>query len=337
MLKETKNISIHEIKLEATRRFGIDPDTLVELEGFENFVYVCEADGEQRILRLTHNLHRPKQHIRGEVAWINDMASRDIPVASALRSQKGEFTEIIPHDPSGTHFTATMFEFAPGVLLDDDYEAKNIYWNTALFEQWGKVMANIHDHAQHHAPRLGIQRPQWHEYDVLDLEKFIPRDQTQLLKNAGTHLEKLHNLPRSSEVYGLTHADLTQWNFNVEGGQITVYDFDSSEYGWFVKDLAVSLYYAGASYEGENVEAFNQKFFEHLVRGYRRVRPISVDWLERIPDFLFLQRIILYSFCYQILDMKNLTEDDRAFLEKTRTLIETGEEPIIMDYGSLSQ
>jgi len=265
------------------------------------------------------------------------MASHGIPVAPALRSQHDRFLEIIPHAASDTYFTAALFAYAPGVLLDDDPEMKAKYWKSALFEQWGSVIAKIHNHAQHNAPILEIQRPQWHAYDVLELEKFIPRDQTQLQKIAYAHLDKLNNLPRSSEVYGLTHADLTQWNFNVEGGQITVYDFDSSEYGWFVKDLAVSLYYAGASYEGENLEAFNQKFIEHLVRGYRRVRPISVDWLERIPDFLFLQRIILYSFCHQILDLQNLAEEDRAFLEKTRTIIETGDEPIKIDYGSLSQ
>ena len=242
MLLETRKIYNDEIKLEAARRFGIDPDSLAELEGFENFVYTGQVEGEPRILRVTHSLHRPEEHIRGEILWINDMATYEIPVATALTSVAGNFTEIIFHPVSHTYFTAALFVLAPGVILDDDPEAKARYWNSDLFEQWGEVLAKIHNHAQYQAPKLGIQRPQWDEYDVLDLEKFIPRDQKLILEVARTHLAKLHQLPKSPECFGLTHADLTQWNFNVHEGKLTVYDFDSTEYAWFVKDLAVSLY-----------------------------------------------------------------------------------------------
>jgi Ser/Thr protein kinase RdoA (MazF antagonist) len=228
-----------------------------------------------------------------------------------------------------------MFVCAPGVTLDDAPEAKARYWNTDLFEQWGEVLAQIHNHAQYHAPKLGIQRPQWHEYDVLDLGQFIPLDQTLVLDIARAHLTKLRKLPKSPESYGLTHADLTQWNFNVHEGKLMVYDFDSAEYGWFVKDLAVSLYYAGASCEGQVEDEFNQKFLQHLIKGYRRFRPISDEWLARIPDFLFLQRIILYAYIHQLGDMVNPSEEDIAFLEKTRKILETAEEPIKIDFNRL--
>jgi Ser/Thr protein kinase RdoA (MazF antagonist) len=335
MLSETTKIYNDEIKHEAARRFGADPDSLSELEGFENFVYACQVDGAPRILRVTHSLHRSQSHIRGELTWINDMAQRGVPVAAAQPSLAGNFTEAIPHPPSGTYFTATLFESAPGVILDDDPEAKARYWNTDLFEQWGEVLGQIHDHAQYQAPALKIQRPQWHEYDVLELDRFIPADQQRVLEVARAHLEKLHQLPKSPDCYGLTHADLTQWNFNVQDGKLMVYDFDSCEYGWFVKDLAVSLYYAGASYEGPDKDPFNQKFWQHLVKGYRRVRHISDDWLARLPDFLFLQRIILYAFSHQIMDPQNPAEDEVAYLKKARKIIEAGKEPIQIDFKGL--
>lgn len=331
MRRETEKIYTDSQKLEAARQFGIDPESLVALEGFENFVYACERDTQKYILRLTHSIHRPLAHIRGEVTWVNDMASHGISVAPAVPSIAGHVTEIIPHEPSNTYFSAVMFEYAPGVWLENDPVATTKYWNPALFEEWGQVMAQIHNHAQYQAPRLSIQRPQWHQYDVLELDKFIPADQIPVLEAARAHLEKLHALPRSPDTYGLTHADLTQWNFNVDEGKIIVFDFDSSEYGWFVKDLAVSLYYAGASYKGEDTEELNQTFFRHLVKGYRRIRDLSDEWLMRIPDFLFLQRIILYSFCYQIWDVENLTEDNLAYLENARKIIELQEEPISVD------
>ncbi len=331
MRKETEKIYNDSLKLEAARRFGIDPESLVALEGFENFVFACERDAQKHILRLTHSIHRPIEHIQGEMTWVNDMASHGISVAPAEPSLAGYFTEIIPHEPSNTYFSAAMFGYAPGVWLDEDPKAMTKFWNPTLFEEWGQVMAQIHNHAQYQAPRLSIQRPQWYQYDVLALEKFIPADQVQVFEAARTHLEKLHALPRSPDTYGLTHADLTQWNFNVDQGKITVFDFDSSEYGWFIKDLAVSLYYAGASYEGEDIDEFNQIFFMHLVKGYRRIRDLSNEWLKFIPDFLLLQRIILYSFCYQIWDVENLTDENLAYLEKARKIIISREEPIKVD------
>jgi len=335
MLNETKKIFNDEIKLEAARRFRVDPGSLSELEGFENFVYACQIKGKPRILRVTHSLHRHQEHIRGELIWINDMAACGIPVAPAISSTAGCFTEIIPHQTSSTYFTAVLFVCAPGVILDDDPEAKARYWNSKLFEQWGEVLAQIHNHAQYHAPKLGIQRPQWDEYDVLDLKQFVPRDQKRIQDVALAHLEKLHKLPKLPESYGLTHADLTQWNFNVHEGKLIVYDFDSSEYGWFVKDLAVSLYYAGASFEGQAEDEFNQKFLQHLIEGYRQFRSISDEWLALIPDFLFLQRIILYSYIHQLGDLENPSEEDIAFLEKTRKILEAGEEPIKIDFKRL--
>jgi len=335
VLKETEAIYTNAITSEAARRFGFDPDGLKPLEGFENFVYACESGSGPHLLRVTHSLHRPVEHIQGEVAWVNNMAEYGIPVATSLPSLGGNFTEIIQAEESGTYFTAVSFQWAPGVLLDDHPAEKARYWNGDLFEQWGQVLGQIHNHAQFHARKLAIQRPHWHEYDVLNLERFIPADQARVLEVARSHLGKLHALPKSASVYGLTHADLTQWNFNVLEGLITVYDFDSTEYGWFIKDLAVSLYYAGASYEGSDLAAFNQVFIKKLVAGYRSVRPISDAWLERIPDFLFLQRIILYAFSHQIGSLDNPTEDDIAFLEKTRKIIETGEEPIKLDYSSI--
>lgn len=335
MLKGTELIYTNAIKSQAARLFGFDPDGLKPLEGFENFVYASETGAGPRILRVTHSLHRPVEHIQGEVTWVNNMAEHGIPVAPALPSLGCNLTEVIPDHASGTYFTAVAFQWAPGICLDDHPKEKARYWNGSLFEQWGQVLGQIHNHAHYHARNLGIQRPQWHEYDVLNLDCFIPSGQTRVLEAARSHLTKLHALPKSSSDYGLIHADLTQWNFNVYKGLLTVYDFDSTEYSWFVKDLAVSLYYAGASYEGDDLDAFNQGFLAHLVKGYRQVRLISDAWLECIPDFLFLQRIILYAFCHQIGYLDKPTKDNLAYLEVTRKIIESGEDPLKLDYSIL--
>lgn len=49
--------------------------------------------------------------------------------------------------------------------------------------------------------------------------------------------QTLNAMPKSTESYGLIHADLHFWNFAVSPGGLTVFDFDNSEYNWFMADL----------------------------------------------------------------------------------------------------
>jgi Ser/Thr protein kinase RdoA (MazF antagonist) len=159
---------------------------------------------------------------------------------------------------------------------------------------------------------------------VLDLERFIPPDQVLVQARGAELLSRLKSLPRSPETYVLIHADLTQWNFRIDRGQISIFDFDSSEYCWFVKDIAVALYYAPASHEGEDRDAFVHEFLRCFLRGYQSEYELDRQWLRLIPDFLMLQKLILYSLCHQLWDMEHLDEEQRRYLAESRTVIEDG-------------
>jgi Ser/Thr protein kinase RdoA (MazF antagonist) len=57
-------------------------------------------------------------------------------------------------------------------------------------------------------------------------------------------------------------------NVRVDGGKLTVIDFDDAAWGWHAYDIAVALVHQE---NGANLEAFERAY----VAGYRSVRPIS--------------------------------------------------------------
>ncbi len=301
MLRQIATQFTDTILQQAASLYGAEPGDLTELEGFENYIYRFARKGQDLILRIGHTLHRSASHTRAEIDWLNYLVDRGLPVARPVVSQGGRWLEVIDPGRDQGHFVAVAFERAPGLILDDEPQAKARYWNGDLFEQWGAVMGRLHRAAtEYKDPSPKARRPEWHEYDVLALERFVPAEQTAVYAHARELMARLRALPTDRGSYGLIHADLTQWNFVVHEGKLTAFDFDSCEYAWFAKDIAVSLSYAVHSDERDR-SRFVPHFLSHFVRGYWREYDLPPWWLEQIPDLLRLQRLILYSFSYQLL------------------------------------
>jgi Ser/Thr protein kinase RdoA (MazF antagonist) len=84
------------------------------------------------------------------------------------------------------------------------------------------------------------------------------------------------------DVFGLIHGDLHQENYLFHQGQVRAIDFDDCGYGYYVYDLAVTL--------------FNVRFRpdtpllrEGLLAGYRSVRPLTVEHEQYLDTFMDLR------------------------------------------------
>src|SRR5690349_4518941 len=98
---------------EAMQRYGIAKHEIQPLDAFESFIYEFERGGKGFILRIGHSLRKSENLIRGEVDWINTLASGGVSVARAVPSAGGNLMEIID-DGQGGQFLATAFVKAPG-------------------------------------------------------------------------------------------------------------------------------------------------------------------------------------------------------------------------------
>lgn len=329
----------HEpIRDEAARRYGIAPAALAELMAFENYVYEGEnEDGDSLILRLSHSSRRTIDYTLGEVEFVRYLVAAGIPVAPALLSESGQFVERIPdsRDPDGGYFVATAFARADGIVFDDAPPLKDIYWKAPLFRDLGRLFAKLHNRAQTYKlsnPRL--KRQEWFEYDVVDIDRFAPADEQLVRTRTAEIIARLQQLPRTPEHYGLIHADLHPHNFCFAEGKITAFDFDNCEYAWFVKDIAVLLFYiARGEPRGQREDAV-ATFLGPFLEGYRELRPCDRESLAAIPDLLALQRSMNYALFHQYRDPDVLDDDVRDRWSRFVRDIESATPVIELDFAS---
>jgi amicoumacin kinase len=325
-----------QIRDEAAHRYGLEPAELTQLKAFENFVYDGEnADGVSVILRISHSARRTFDYTMGEVEFVRYLGAAGIPVSQPILSEHGQFVERIKDSDPDHEFVVTAFECAEGVVFDDAPPLKELYWKPKLFRDLGQIFARLHNRAQTYKlsnPRF--KRQEWHEYDVVDIDRFAPPEEQLVRERTARIIERVNQLPRTPESYGLIHADLHPHNFTFADGRITVFDFDNCEYAWFVKDLAVLLFYvAQAAPRGQRDEAVAAMLGPFL-EGYRELRPCDRESLAAIPDLLALQRSMNYALLHQYRDPDVLDEDTLDKWRRFRRDIEADTPVVQLDFAS---
>jgi Ser/Thr protein kinase RdoA (MazF antagonist) len=268
------------------------------LDGFESFIYEFERADGKYILRIGHSLRRSIPMIQGEVDWINYLAAGGATVAPAIFSRYGRLVELVP-DGQGGHFMATAFCKAPG---QPPQEAD---WTPALLETYGQLLGRLHALTKDYHPADSAWRPHWNDAEMLNVEALLPPTDTQVRAQYHALMEHLLALPRDRDSYGLIHQDAHDGNMFIDGGRITLFDFDDCAYSWFMNDIAIVLFYAvnGAPAPA----AFTHHFMMHFLRGYQRENNLAVAWLAEIPYFLKLREIDLYAVIHRSFDVTNLT------------------------------
>ena len=294
----------HEgIRDEAARRYGLQPSDLTELNAFENFVYEAASDDVDLVLRVSHSTRRTIDYTLGEIEFVRYLGAARLPVAQPILSEAGQFVERIEDGDPGHHFVVTAFERAEGTVFDDAPPLKELYWKPELFRDLGRIFARLHNRAQSYKlsnPRF--KRQEWYEYDVVDIDRFAPPEEQLVRERTARIIERLNQLPRTPDDYGLIHADLHPHNFCFADGRITTFDFDNCEYAWFVKDVAVIVFYVARAEARGQREPAVAAFLAPFMAGYRELRRCDQRWMEAIPDLLALQRSMNYALFHQYRD-----------------------------------
>ena len=328
----------HEpIRDEAARRYGLSPDALTELTAFENFVYEAEnEDGDVVILRISHSTRRTLDYTLGEVEFVRYLTSAGISVAAPIISESGQFVERIVDDRDpASYFVATAFERADGTVFDDAPPLKELYWKPPLFRDLGRLFARLHSRAQTYKlsnPRY--KRQEWYEYDVVDIDRFAPPEEQLVRERTARIIERLKELPRTPEGYGVIHADLHMHNFCFADGKLTAFDFDNCEYAWFVKDIAVLLFYVARDVPREDRDGAVAAFLAPFLAGYRELRRCDREWLAAVPDMLALQRSMNYALFHQYRDPALLDDDTLDRWSRFRRDIEADTPVVQLDFAS---
>jgi len=319
----------------AAQSYSFRQESVKRLGSFESFVFEFHKDGTEYILKVTPGSHRPTAQIQGELDWVNYLADNGVSAARAIPSQAGSLVEVVNLDgleASGESFyTLVVFEKAKGRLATKED------WTPQLFTNWGQIIGRMHALTKKYEPsNPAFRRPMWHEDVDLNAHKHIPASQEEVLDKFDRLMERLHSLPTGPDSFGLVHEDLHHFNFFVDNGRITVFDFDDARYHWFADDLVIPLFYAVRDAElGQESTAYAQHFLTCLLEGYARENSPAPVWFELMPDFLKLREIVLYTIIYAE-EAFELNGWCRRFYDGRRERIEKDVPVIDLDFGQFA-
>lgn len=288
-----------EILADISARFGVLPDQLETLDGFESYIYRFSRQGRRYILRISHSSRRSEAWIRGEVDWINYLVKGGASASQVILSRRGSLVERV-EDGHGEAFLGTVFEHAPG---QPPWEYG---WSDALYQTLGKTIGRMHALSRVYLPKDSQAfRPQWDDPMMLNDPAWLPKGDEAINQKYDQVLAFCRRLPVDRDNYGMIHFDAHSMNYFVDdGGEIHLFDFDDCCYNWYANDIAMVLFYKVIGQKDLGPYTFN--FMKHFIEGYRRENAFRAKWLGWIPTFMKMREIELYGVIHRSLDVENL-------------------------------
>ncbi len=274
---------------QAAEAFGFDAATLAFISDTTNEVYRFIKNEQSCILRLSRKPPAYVNNIKAEIHWVRYLAAKGMRVSQPITTMDGQLTAVLQE--SGKWNIATAFQMAPGHFFDREPDL----WGPSLFRKWGETMGGLHRLTKSYRPYDSqIVRAQW-ALAKIDNPYLQEGDYRFLLQKLESVEALLSTLPKDSEGYGLIHNDLHPYNFYVDQGEITVFDFDDCLYGWFALDIGIAA--AQATWLGQrggnrrSRHEFAKMFLNEFLNGYIRQNKLDSYWLRQIPLFMDYRNI----------------------------------------------
>jgi Ser/Thr protein kinase RdoA (MazF antagonist) len=291
-----------QILAEAANRFGLELSSLRPLGGMEGMALEFKRGDSLFVLKITPKDKSDSDQIHQTEArfeFMTYLAENGVRVAKPVPSPAGKVVETVETTDKIYLVFASTKAAGRHINLSNPYHAK-----PGFFQAWGQVTGQMH--------RLATAYPSWRKYPddgrppspmidwVQEYEFFKNWCQHDGVRGKWVQLgTEIATLPQTRAGYGLIHNDLHPWNFLVDDhGQITVIDFDVCSYHFFVKDLAIALFFAnwnGNPGMGRSKDDYLTEFFQNFMQGYAREYELEAFWFRQIPTFLKHHQILLFT------------------------------------------
>jgi Ser/Thr protein kinase RdoA (MazF antagonist) len=284
-----------EVAEQALSAYDLAPDSSLRLLNLsENATYAVEdgATGERSILRVHRKDYHRRHEIESELDWLDALRrDSDVTVPTVLPARDGRRVVSVAHD--GTERHVVHFAMVPGVEPDEET------LTVEDFHTLGRITAALHDHSRSWQRPPGFGRFSWDwEHSLGANPRWgrwqdavgVGRAEAAVLDRAQELLaRRLAEYGSGSDTFGLIHADLRLANLLVDGGTITVIDFDDCGFGWYFYDFGTAVSF----FEDDPAVP---EWQEAWSTGYRTRRPLAAADEAMLPSFVFLRRMLLLAW-----------------------------------------
>lgn len=283
---------MRRIAVSALANWRIEDAQMDLIEHRENAVYkVTMSDGSKRALRIHRRDYHTDDELRSELKWLQALNDYGVPAPEVIPAIDGSLFAYVEGARGTASRQCDLLAWVDGAPLggSDGAADPDPMILAKRYYAIGKLMARLHNHACEWLLPDGFARHAWDADGIAgpnplwgrfwELEE-LKAAQTDLLQAAAEIIRhRLDQFGQGIDRYGLIHADFSPENLLVADGEIKLIDFDNAGFGWYLFDIATSLFlFLGK----DNFDiALNS-----LVDGYRTVRELPGEHLEMLPTFL---------------------------------------------------
>jgi Ser/Thr protein kinase RdoA (MazF antagonist) len=266
----------------------------------ENATFRVDAmapDGRDRFLL---RVHRPARHGRdvdsaaavgSELGWLTALrADTDLLVPAPFRTIDGKLTTVAASPDVPEARVCSVLRWMDGRVHAAAPRPVHLY-------RLGDVMARLHNHAGRWRVPPGFVRIRW-DWETFfgdtmvyggigaaDVWELLPDDLRRRFARVASGMRRvMSHLGDGADTVGLIHADMHLGNALFWRGEVKVIDFDDCGFGYWLYDIAVSLW-----------ELRHRNDYEHfrsaLIDGYTRRRPLPPGCLAHLDDFIATREV----------------------------------------------
>lgn len=295
-----------------------------EHAGGRNIAYACEKAGNSaKIIRITFLNDRNREDLLAEAEYIRHLFEHGGSVSDVVASRNENLLEEISYQ--NHTFFVCLFKKAKGnKLSENDYQYREGAPISEYYYNCGKTLGKLHQISKGYAPTRR-RHNFFDKFNARYIHDLVP-DSFPLLKRKLTELlGTLEQLGREPESFGMIHLDYNDGNYLIDfdTGEITVYDFDNSCFGWYMFDLA-SVWANGTGWaqdepDAEKRKEFMDDYFKTVLDGYKSETKIEDSILIQLP--LFVQAYLMENILDQFEDMKNNDETSKCDEDLSRLIM----------------
>ncbi|MEM7281440.1 MAG: phosphotransferase [Pseudomonadota bacterium] len=266
--------------------------TIELIKARENAVFkVVDSHGVKTALRVHRAGYHSDAALRSELQWMALLGRHGVLVPEVIPTVDEQLFCILGDDEVGGARQIDLFAWVEGEQLAAIEDTSDIDVDRLVqsFSTVGEIAAKVHNHSDEWLPPEDFVRHKWDTDGFAgevpfwgrfwDLEALNPNQRELMLRVRRTLRRELSTLSRDSAQFGMIHADLVPENVLVENGSVRLIDFDDAGFGWYMFEMATSLYFFyGEPYYIDIKNAY--------IEGYRRHRELTDEDLSLLPLML---------------------------------------------------
>lgn len=301
---------------DALRHFGVPEADFSLLHHWENTTFRVDVPAEatpwsmadrfvpgRYLLRLHRPVERTRAHIESELAWLAALSEDGrVTVPVPMRTVDGHAAFAVRNadypalggDPGGVR-VCSLLRWMPGRMM------RQAGRRLDHMRRVGRVMAELHRHAETWRPASKPQRWRWDGRTIMgrdasvgiapDVWDELPEDEYRLHATCERRLLRaMETLGEGKRVFGLIHSDLHFANVLFADGQARPIDFDDCAFGHHLYDIATTLL-------GFDKTPGEWPWRDAFMEGYGRVRELPEETLRYLDLFTAARQCTLLLWC----------------------------------------